>query len=484
MPGPVIDIGRDLVAFVSSQSEFDEVGSGAGEAYPVAADALRVIGATLTGTSPTTMREDKLGTSTRVGGILQKRTAEASLEGYLMPEGNAGSAPNIDEMLTSSGWTKVPAAGAGLAVTGDTSTTTVIVTTGTASGWTVGGCAIIETGNGTGIYQVRRVTARSGNNFTITPPLVSIPDAGSLFKSGILYKPKDTRDTSEDSMAVFAFNNNSADRVTGWAPSSLSLTLGADDAARWSASGTGRRHDRMVQTFVASSIGVSDPETITVTNGDAAGGQDQFADNSYWQIEDEVVQVTSVSGNSWVIVRARASTSAATHAADIAIYPWQPTGTYPADELPLASTSGSALVLKDGATLVAELQVNSATLSANFGVTYRENVHGDAFAVRGYTQAQREVDVTLSGWALRGSSDSGVQTDGMIDVLQDALDADVAKVFVQQGNALGKIVAFECPTVRIQTPSIDRGSEEVTVELSGPAEGTTAGSDEVFLLFG
>lgn len=482
MPGPIVDIGRDLVVFASSQASFDSL-SGAGEDYPVAADAIRVIGATVGGVSPTAMREDKYGSSTRVGGILQKRTADANISGYLMPEGNAGSVPNIDELLTSSGWTLKPPAGAGLAVTGSSSTTTVINTTGTASGWTVGGCAIIETGNGTGIYVVRRVTARSGNDFTIAPPLDSIPDAGALFKSGVLYFCKETRDTSEDCMTLFAFNNNSCDRAAGWAPSSLSFTLGSDDAAKWNASGTARRHDRLVQTNLAAEVTStsSGTETWTVTNGDAAG---ELGVNTYWQIEDEIVKLTVISGTSWTVVRNQFTSGNPAHAQDVAIYPMQPAGTYAAAELPLPATSGSALVMKNGADEVGVLQVNSATLTANFGVTYREDTHGSTYKISGYVMNPREVEVSLSGWAISGTSSSGEQSMKMIDVLQDALDADTQHVHVQQGNSLGKIFAFECPTVRVQTPSMDRGAEEVTVELAGPAEGTLTGADEVFLMFG
>ena len=97
----------------------------------------------------------------------------------------------------------------------------------------------------------------------------------------------------------------------------------------------------------------------------------------------------------------------------------------------------------------------------------------------------REVDVSMAGWALRGSSSSGTQTDAMADVMLDAMFGDsTQQVLIQQGQTLGSIVAFECPTVRSGVPAMDRGSEEITVEFAGPAEGTTAGEDEVFLLFG
>ena len=476
MTGPIVDVGRSLVVFASSQAAFDAI-SGAGEDYPEAADAIRVISANVGGASPTAMREDRFGTATRVGGILQKRTAEASLEAYLMTSGTVGTAPDIDELLTSSGWSKAAGAGSDTTASGGT---TSRITVAATTGWAVGDCGIFENGSGTGGYELRRITAvdTGGTNLDVSPALENSPVSGANVKAGVLYSPSDTRDNSEDCLTIFAANNNSLDRAAGWTPDSLSVTLGSDEAAKISLSGTARQHDRLVQTYLASSV-TDIATTATVTNGDA-GGEEMV--NTYWQIEDEVVKVTAVSGATWTIVRAQLSTSGATHAQDIALTPYTPTGTYAGSPLP--ATSGAALVVKDGGSTPVSLQVSSATLTAGFGVEFREDVHGDAYKARGYVMTPREVEVSLSGWALRGSSSSGTQTDKLIDVLQDALDADTQLVFVQQGEASGSMVAFEAPTVRVQTPSMDRGAEEVTVELAGPAEGTVSGGDEVYLMFG
>ncbi len=59
MTGPSTDIGRDLVCFIDPQTSF----KAAATDYPVAADAVRVVTASVNGKSPFAMFEDKRGTS-------------------------------------------------------------------------------------------------------------------------------------------------------------------------------------------------------------------------------------------------------------------------------------------------------------------------------------------------------------------------------------------------------------------------------------
>ena len=102
MTGPKVDIGRDLVCFVAGQASFKTTDV-AGESYPEAADAIRVITGSAGGTIPMAPREDKFGTATAVPGIEGKRTAEGSIEAYVMPSGTITVAPDMDELLTSGG---------------------------------------------------------------------------------------------------------------------------------------------------------------------------------------------------------------------------------------------------------------------------------------------------------------------------------------------------------------------------------------------
>ena len=277
MTGPSTDIGRDLVVFVDPQSSFKTIAT----AYPVAADAVRVLTASVNGKSPFAMFEDKRGTSTPLGVINQKRTAEFSLECYAyLP--NRETAPDWADLLTSGGWTAVPASGDETSATGGTTT---VITTADTTNWSVGDCGIFETGLATGVYEIRRITAISaGASFTVSPALQNTPAAGSNILAGILYKPKDAKDTTPDALTMWAFNNNSADRMIGGVVGSETFSMGGDGAARITFSGTGRRDNRMVQTTLnaGGTLNATDV-TFTVSSGGAIPSDASAANPYYYQ---------------------------------------------------------------------------------------------------------------------------------------------------------------------------------------------------------
>ena len=263
MTGPSTDIGRDLVVFVDPQTSFKTAATD----IPVDADAVRVITASVNGKSPFAMFEDKRGSSTPFGVIDQKRTAEWSLECYAYVT-TRGTAPDWADLLTSGGWQLGSNRSAfNTTITGGT--TTVPAFTSVTSGATLadGDAVLIETGNGTGAYEIRRVTNISTLNVTVTPALQNTPAAGARVYGAIIYKPKDAKDTTPDANTIWAFNNNSADRAIGSVVGSNSFTMGGDEAARISFSGTARQDDRLVATTLASPLvtGGSTGVGITVT---------------------------------------------------------------------------------------------------------------------------------------------------------------------------------------------------------------------------
>jgi len=482
----VVDRGRSLQVFAKAQTTF--VGpSGAGIDYPVATDAMRAVTASSSGTSPIEAREDKYGSSTRVLGAAQKMTAEASLEVYLMGGGSQTAEPPAGPLLEASGWTEIDLTGV-LATTSTTaSTSTVIqVANGAGSPFTVGGALKVEEHNGTagvGTYQVRKITANDATGdpdlITISPPLDFTPNIAGLKVRGCrAYKPKDTRDSAEDSVALFIGNDLSCDQVLGWVPGSVSLTLGSDAAARLAMSGTARQRSRMVETTINDSGGISSGDLVlTVADAYATGGTNRGL-NTYWTIEDEVVKVTAVSGTTWTIERGTSlGGSAASHADGLAVYPYPLTlaGTITETD-PLAATSGGAWLSAVGGSSVTALQVSSCAVEAGSGVAYREDVHGDEYKVRGYTSSPREVTISMSGWA-------HLATLQQANILASA-DTDVVTICCQQGSAEGSIFAAICPRVRLETPSLDRGAEEVAYEFTGGAFGTVSGADEILLCFG
>jgi len=486
MTGPKVDIGRDLTAFVAAQAKF-KISDTAGESYPETADAIRAITGSAGGTIAYNPREDKFGTATAVPGIQQKRTAEGSLDGYVMPSGTRTTAPDIDELLTTAGWTKIDRSAT--TTTSGASSTAHVLDCSSVSGFANGDAIIVEdTVTGSGVYEMRRIVSiyAPSDQITVEPPLTFAPATGANIKGAIGYKPNDTRDTAQDALVLWLLNNNSADRLGSWMPSSFSFTQGGEDAARLSVSGTARRHDRFFQTPLATNLTTS-TVTMVVTDALASAGD---ALNTYWTLSDggsttaETVKVTAISGTSWTVTRAQLGTSdpgTTWAASDTVITPYQPAGTFAG--APVPATSGQAVFAPYGSATATALQVNSATLDCGMAVTTREDIHGDTYKVGGYVLTQRDINATLSGWTLKTSS--------MVALMQAFQTTNVAggssqqiSVAVVSGTAEGSMFGWVAPRMRTTDLSLDRGAEEVTLELAGRCEGTSSGADEILLMFG
>jgi hypothetical protein len=463
MTGPSTDIGRDLVVFADPQSSFKTAASN----FPVAADAVRVLTASVNGKSPFTMFEDKRGTSTPLGVINQKRTAEFSMECYAYVPSRE-TLPDWSDLLTSGGWTAVPANGDETTATGGTTT---VITTADTTNWSVGDCGIFETGLATGVYEIRRIKAISaGASFTVSPALQNTPAAGSNILAGILYKPKDAKDTVPDAITMWAFNNNSADRIIGGVVGSETFSMGGDGAARITFSGTGRRDNRMVQTKLklGGTLNASDT-SFTVESGGAIPSDASATNPYYYQMDSENFEIIGVSGNT-VTVSARGvhagGGAAATHTDGSLFYPFQPTGSFAGTPIP--ATSGSLLVAG------APLQAGSISVEVDQGIIYRENVHGDEYVVDGYVGGMRAVTATLDGWSFYDST--------LLEAM-DARNRTSSQILCQQGESEGGIFAVELPSFKFEEPDMDRGGDEVTVSLTGQAVGTTS-EDEIYIMVG
>ena len=478
MTGPKVDIGRDLTCFVAAQASYKTTDV-AGESYPEAADAIRVITGSAGGTIPTVPREDKFGTASAVPGIKQKRTAEGSVEAYVMPSGTITVAPDIDELLTSGGWTKIDRSAT--ATTSGASSTRVVLDCTSVTGFAVGDAIIVE--RLPSLYEARRIVSiyAPSDQITVEPPLTFVPVTGANIKGAIGYTPSDSRDTSEDALSLWLLNNNSADRIASWTPGSYSFTMGGDDAARVSISGTGREHDRLFQTFCNTGGTLNDSDvTFEVGTGLASSGD---LVNTYWLIDDEVLKVESISGNDWTVAT-RGSTGlgggAAAHSDLTAIRPYRPTGTYAG--APVPATSGQVVFAAYGGSKATELQVNQSTLDCSFGLAYREDIQGDAFKVGGYVMNQREVRATLSGWTLR-SENMMAELRAFGATATAGANSQQISVASVVGEVEGSIFGWVAPRMRTEDMSLDRGSEEVTLDLTGLCEGTSSGADEILLIF-
>ena len=491
MTGPKVDIGRDLVAFVAAQASY-KVTDAAGESYPETADAIRVIGASAGGTIAYNPREDKFGTATAVPGIQQKRTAEGSLEGYVMPSGLRTTAPDIDELLTTSGWTKVDRSGTTTTVSGGSSTAQK-VDLAASSGFVIGDAVIVETTATSEIYEMRRVTAidTGGTNISVEPPLTFSPAASANVKGAIAYKPNDTRDTSEDALCAWIMNNSSADRLGGWTPGSNSITMGGEDAARISVSGTARRHDRLFQTELAAQLVTGGTTGVSITVNDALASSGDLL-NTYWTLDDaseggsttpENLKLTAISGTTWTVTRRALSSSdpGTTWPAGTTLTPYRPTGTYVGDPVP--ATSGSIVFAAYGGATAIELEANATTLDCGFGLTYREDIMGDAYKVGGYVMSPREVTATLSGWTLYENNMKAAMKAFDVTSIAGSTSQQIT-VAVVCGQHEGFMFGWCAPRLRVTDVSLDRGAEEVALDLTGRCEGTSSGADEVILMFG
>lgn len=489
--GPNLDIGRDLKLYVSTQASFDIATNGttAGENYPVAGDAIRLITGSAGGSMPFATREDKFATATYIGGIQQKMTAEASLDTYLAVNGTAAQIPDIGpDLLAGGGWELVDTRAISTTVASNTDATVFVTTS--ATGFEEGGAVAVEDEDDEDLYHLRRIKTIAGTTITVEPPLPAAPSAAQKLRGCASYKPNDSRDggnsdLTAQALTVFMGNNRSCDQVESFFPTSFGFSLGGDSAARLSVSGTGKRTMRMMGTTAAEAVDATET-AIDVANAKIFEGLDNLAVPAYYQIDDEVLKVESVAGDT-ITVAARGSyaggSGAVEHDSGTPIVPHMPTPTITGGPVP--ATSGSIYYCEYGDTSATALQMTTSTIDCGFGVTTRDNVHGSTAVVAGYTMNIREVNLSMSGWTLY-DSDFELQGDvmaGWYSNVGTGATSQQCSVVVQQGTELGSSVALVAPRFRPTMASLDRGAEEVTVEASGICEGTSSGADEILLIF-
>lgn len=466
MPGPSVDIGRDLVFFADPQTSFKVIATD----YTVAADAIRSITASVNGKSPFAMFEDKRGTSTPLGIINQKRTGEFSMECYAYVT-TRGTEPDWADMMTSGGWQlQANRSAFNTTVTGGTTTVPALTSVTNGATLAVGDAIIIETGSGTDEYEIRRVTNISALNVTVTPALQNTPASGANVYGAIIYKPKDAKDTVPDALTLWAGNNRSMERMIGGVVGTSTLSMGGDEAARMTFSGTGRQVNLLSSTTITESGGINAAVTSFDIGDGLAVPQDVSATSPvYFQADDEVFKVIGISGDT-VTVDTRqvyiGGGAAASHSEDAEFFPHQATGSYSGSPIP--ATSGQLVV--DGE----QLQAGTISIDIDHGIIYRENIHGDEYSVDGYVGGMRAVTATLDGWSFFDST--------MTQAL-GARSRDSVSVHCQQGVAEDAILAVELPSYHFEEPDMDRGGDEVTVSLTGQAVGTAA-ETEIYLMVG
>jgi len=458
MTGPNVGLGTHQVAFFDPQAAYATP-----NLYPVAADAVRVLSWTIDGKSPREAREDKFGTGTKVGSISMKKTVAWTMEVYAYTSGAVGTAPDWSDLLLDGAGMQLTS-GTGTTVSGGASTTTVIDVVD-ASALVVGGAVVISA-------EIRRITAvntaATPDNITITPALAAAPANAVTVSSALSYRPDDDRSNLPKSGTLWLGNNSHIWRLTGAVVESVTLSGGGDGAARIQFSGFARAAALQFPTTMNDAGGISNVDTsMIVTNGKAIPDDVSAANPYYLMIESEAVQVTAKSTNTLTIVRAQLLTLAASHADALVIDPYQPVGTYAGEPVPATG----------GVCKIASITTPIETWSVGYesGAVQRVDQHGDASKVAGFVQGMRAVTPTLSGWSFYDTA--------MLHQA-DAVNRTAVQAFTQQGDTLGSLLAVECPTVRFQVASFDGNADEVRLELTGEAEGSSAKEDEFFLLVG
>ena len=436
--------------------------------YPVAADALRIIGGSVNVKVPSEARADGFGTATKNGAISMKETGEWSLEFYLYTPGTAATDPDWIDLLTNCGGLQRLAAVADTTVSGSGSTVSVVDVT-TAANFTALKSAVTING------ETRRVTATdtvsSPNNITISPPLSAVPAASDTVTSGLSIYPDDDADAGLAGATIWIGNNAHLWRLAGCVATSLSFSFPGDGAARVTVSGTARTGRLLYTTTMNDSGGINNTVTsVTVTSDDIIP-DDVSATNPYYltiskgAATEEFVQVTAKAANVLTIVRGSPSGSGQTHADGVTMEPYAPAGTYAGNPIP--ATGGHdymAGVLTQNETF---------SLEVDTGILPREDVHGAGYKFADWIQGQRTATASADSWT--------INTPNMHRV-RDALQRVGIEHFSQHGDTTGSIVAVVAPSVYDEAPDFSFDDSEVRITFSGECRGSV--EDEFFIMVG
>lgn len=430
--------------------------------YPVAADALRIIGGSVNVKVPSEARADSFGTATKNGAISMKETAEWSLEFYLYTPGTAATDPDWTDLLVNCcGLQRLAAAADSITVSGGSghTTTTIDITNGDAANYTAGFSFVTVSG------QTRRVTvanaAPSPDVLTLSPPLSAAPSDGVTVTGAISFYPDDDADLTPKGATIWIGNNAHLWRLVGCVATSISVSFPGDGAARCTVSGTARTGRLIYTTTMNDAGGINDVvASVTVTSDDIIP-DDVSATNPYYltiskgAATEEFVQVTAKAANVLTIVRGSPSGSGQTHADGVTMEPYAPAGTFAGNPIP--ATGGHDYM---AGVLT---QNESFSLEVETGILPREDVHGAGYKMADWIQGQRTATASADSWT--------INTPNMHRV-RDALQRAGIEHFSQHGDTTGSIVAVVAPTVYDEAPDFSFDDSEVRITFSGECRGT------------
>lgn len=463
MTGPTHGVGRYRKLYINPETEFGTDPDG----YPVAADALRLISASVSGKRPRIARPDANCTAGKDGSIAQKGTTEVQLESFFLNSGTAATAADwADLLVTCCGFTAT--ASTDTTVSGGSSTTTVVDVVD-ATTTSVGGCVTIS-------GELRLVTAvdtaSTPDNITITPALTSAPANAVVVTGGIAYAPNSDSDTTPSSSTIWLGNNAELVKITGAYATAFSVGLGGTEAGRFPVTLTGKTFAILYAGQLDGALDNSQTD-VTVDNTDMVPDDVSATNPYYFTISpglaaEEFVQVTAKAGSDLTVVRASPSGSASAHDDNAVITPYQPAPTWAGSPVP--ATSGNAIL----ASVVTRTE--SSSYAVDLGRQPEENVHGSEWTVDGYSNGMRTVTPTIEAFSDNATAAHRVR---------DAFNRDHIEAFTQQGEATGAVIAAIVQKMYPEVPDFAFSEEDMKWTLTGEAiTVTVGGDDEVIFMHG
>jgi len=410
------------------------------------------------GISPTHQREErqhKTGNRNPRPQIQRKRSHDFNLNTYLEPSGTPTVPPRMGAVLEGALGAKNDASAASATVKSTpapTATSFTLDSIGASNidDFDAGGIIKIEHSDGNTYYRaIVSISGEAGadKDVTISPALPTAPSAGDAITGGINYSVG----ADIKPLSICADLENGMEFAHGALPNTFAVEFSGAGDVMIEASGPVREGGFTYVDQVGTG-GIDDSATTLPIKNNVKN----FSVGSYIQVESEVMLVTALDeGNSQVtVVRAQASTSAAAHAADIAINAYVPTPTIVGE--PLAGSVGSAFTLKLGSTEFTPIITKVRAEGNNNASVITDEVGSGTTGTR-YTQGRADFTVTV-----------GIKLEGnQIPLLNQHSGDTIPEVefLCWLGEAAGKVFVMYAPRGEMQLVSIpSSGDEEIHIE--------------------
>lgn len=439
------------------------------ESFPAAADFYHQMdGLSIEGDRENIPEPDYAGVADEIGTIEGNRSSSFSFPLTFRPSGTGGTAPDADEIIKSILSTR--ADNTADAVASSPSPTTTAYAIGTESNVSVD-TFVVTTLTGVTKPEMRFCTANASATLTVTPPNSAAPTAADVVGATNTYKFGDR--SSSAFLTIAAFLEDSASNViksllaVGCVPNAMEWEWSKDTQfATLMISGEG--NGKVIDTGVGQLNEALDSSETAVDVDEMA----VFDVNSKIIIDSEAMHITAKSADTGAgtltVTRQYNSTSPATHNDNTVIYPYSPTGTL-TTAVPVPSIYADVFIGTSGTQVEAtriKCRIEQAT-------EYIRDATTDELVSR-FVDGRRivtfEVDAVLTD-----------TQDLHANLIQGRWNGSKA-LFIQLGNAAGKLLGFYAPLWYPELQPLDLdGDGHYAVSMSGTCRGTTTGDDSLYI---